>query len=340
MSRSENYSPNFLRRVRRGNLCRLVLLAGALVFSLSSPGSADEAAPVEKAQQTSSPSSQRVAFVAGYRSHGYGAHEHQAGCLFLAKSLEKAVPGLQTVVYTGGWPKDPNAFEGFDAIVVYSDGGSGHIINRHLDQVDALMEKGVGLGCIHYAVETPKGESGDHFLDWIGGYFEAHWSVNPHWTADFKSLPVHPITNGVKPFSINDEWYYHMRFRPDMQDVTPILSAIPPASTLSRPDGPHSGNPHVRKTLGQSQHVMWANERADGGRGFGFTGGHFHWNWAHPQFRKVVLNGIVWIAGGEVPAGGVPVTKVTLEDLQANQDEEPPENFDADRTREMIEDWQ
>ena len=61
-------------------------------------------------------------------------------------------------------------------------------------------------------------------MDSIGGYFEMYHSVNPHWTAKFDSFPDHPITRGVKPFAINDEWYYHMRFRPEMKGVTPILS--------------------------------------------------------------------------------------------------------------------
>ena len=150
-----------------------------------------------------------------------------------------------------------------------------------------------------------KGDSGDHFLKWIGGYFETHWSVNPHWTARFDHLPVHPITRGVKPFEVNDEWYYHMRFRPAMKGVTPILSAMPPKTTLTRPDGPHSGNPHVRASVaaGNLQHVAWAAERADGGRGFGFTGGHNHWNWGDDNFRKVVLNAIVWCAKRRGPYG-------------------------------------
>ena len=41
---------------------------------------------------------------------------------------------------------------------------------------------------------------------------------------------------------------------------------------------------------------------------FGFTGGHWHWNWADPNCRKLVLNAIVWVAHGEVPAGGVACT--------------------------------
>ena len=33
------------------------------------------------------------------------------------------------------------------------------------------MKKGIGLACIHYGVEVPKGAQGNYFLKWIGGYF-------------------------------------------------------------------------------------------------------------------------------------------------------------------------
>jgi hypothetical protein len=225
---------------------------------------------------------QRIVFVAGRPSHGYGQHEHNAGCLLLANALRNSLPDIEVDVFRDGWPSDSaKAFQGASTIVMYCDGGEGHMVNRHLEEVQALADKGVGIVCIHYAVEVPKGESGNKFLDWIGGYFEMHWSVNPHWTANFASLPEHPITRGVKPFEINDEWYYHMRFRENMEGVTSILTALPPDSTLERPDGPHSGNAEVRRAIAakEPQHVAWAAERPDGGRGFGFTGGHFHWNW-------------------------------------------------------------
>jgi putative membrane-bound dehydrogenase-like protein len=127
-----------------------------------------------------------------------------------------------------------------------------------------------------------------------------------------------------------------MRFRKDMQGISPILTAIPPASTLSRPDGAHSGNPHVRKKAGQPQHVAWASERPDGGRGFGFTGGHYHWNWGDANFRKVVLNAIVWTAHGDVPKNGIADKPVTLEQLEENQDYVQPKNFDRDAIRQRI----
>ncbi len=290
----------------------------------------DSAAKLQGAEK------KKVVFVAGYRSHGYGVHEHYAGCVLLAKCLEVGMPNIETVVHRDGWPADPGAFDRADAVVIYADGGNGHPANRHLESFDKVLRRGVGVVCLHYAVEVPKGKSGDLFLNWVGGYFEAHWSVNPHWTANFKQLPEHPITNGVKPFAINDEWYYHMRFRKGMKDVTPILTDLPPKNSLQRKDGTHSGNPYVRAAVldrKEPQHVAWAASRPDGGRGFGFTGGHFHWNWGDPNFRKLVLNAIVWTANGEVPDQGVSETKVTLEDLEANQDYPQPGTFNRDTIR-------
>ncbi len=58
------------------------------------------------------------------------------------------------------------------------------------------MKKGVGLCCIHYAVEIPKGQPGDLLKSWIGGYFETFWSVNPNWKAVYDKLPDHPVARG------------------------------------------------------------------------------------------------------------------------------------------------
>ena len=162
---------------------------------------------------------------------------------------------------------------------------------------------------------------GKEFLDWIGGCFEINHSVNPHWMADFKELPKHPITQGVSPFKIEDEWYFFMRFRDGMKSVTPILTAIAPETTMRRTDGPHEGNPEVRESVkrGEPQHMAWACERDDGGRGFGFTGAHFHKNWGNDEFRKLVLNAILWTANKDVPANGVE-SKVIPEDLKRNLD--------------------
>lgn len=295
------------------------------------------------------PAPKKVALIAGRQSHGYGAHEHRAGCMLLADALNNSGLPVEATVYTNGWPEDDRVLDDCDAIVIYSDGGGGHPFNSKLDRLRPIQKRGTGLVCIHYGVEVPKGPSGAAFLDWTGGYFETDWSVNPHWVGDFTKLPEHPISRGVRPFQINDEWYYHMRFAEAGDQLTPILTALPPASTLvkddgtlSRPDGPHSNNPAVRAAVLERQEpqaVAWCRERSDCGRGFGITGGHFHWNWGHSEFRKLVLNAISWSAHLDVPEGGVPSRDLTVEDLQANQDEDVPENFNAARIQEMLDDW-
>jgi hypothetical protein len=60
----------------------------------------------------------------------------------------------------------------------------------HLEEMDALMKRGVGLACIHYAVEIPKGQPGKYFLDWIGGYFETYWSVNRYGKLSSALFPI------------------------------------------------------------------------------------------------------------------------------------------------------
>lgn len=267
--------------------------------------------------------SKRIVFIAGPPSHGPGEHEHRAGCLLLKSCLDK-VPGISSMVYSNGWPEDPTtAFDNTATVVIYSDGGGGHPLlhDERLQTIGKLMNKGVGLACIHYAVEPTKDEGQKEFLDWMGGCFEINWSVNPTWTADYKSFPEHPVTRGVKPFKVFDEWYFYMRFRDGMTGVTPILNAVAPASTMDRSDGPHEGNPFVRASVrnGEVQHMAWAYERSNGGRGFGFTGGHYHKTWGNDNVRKLVLNAILWTAKVEIPPDGIP-SHITAEDLKNNLD--------------------
>ncbi|UCG59446.1 MAG: DUF1080 domain-containing protein [Phycisphaerales bacterium] len=281
----------------------------------------------------------KIVLIAGPRSHGFGSHEHNAGCLLLAKCLNENAADVCAVAYLNGWPKDPTALDNADAVAIYSDGGGGQVAMRHLEHVDELAKESVGIAFLHYALDVPKGRPGDYLRDWIGGCYETHWSVNPTWVADFKQLPNHPVARGVKPFTINDEWYYHMRFVENMRNVTPILTAIPPDRTRRGRDGAHSGNPQVRARMGMPEHIAWVYERADGGRGFGLTGGHWHWNWAHNDFRKLVLNALVWIAGGEVPPHGVASRTPSLDELLANQDYAVPNGWKRERIQQMIASW-
>ena len=264
----------------------------------------------------------KIVLIAGSPSHGYLEHEYRAGSLLWQRCLS-SVPGVNVTVVSNDWPGDVSVLADADAVVLFSSGGAGHPFLRgdRLKTLDEVMKKGAGFGTVHFAVEIPEHPGGDAFLRWQGGYFLTNWSVNPHWSADFKQLPNHEITRGVKPFKIRDEWYYHMKFVDDMKGVTPILSAVPPENTRGKEgaNDTHGGNPEVQKHKGEAETVMWAYERPEGGRGFGFTGAHDHPNWSDANFRKVVLNAILWIAKVPVPPDGVEC-KVTQGDLLKNLD--------------------
>jgi len=264
----------------------------------------------------------KVVLVAGHPSHPPGQHEFNAGVQLLDKCLQNQ-KGIASTFYLNGWPKDPTAFDNADAILFYMDGGADHpaIQANHIEILDALAKKGVGLGFAHYAVEVPAGKSGEAFQRWIGGYYENQYSVNPMWSPEFKSFPESPITRGLKPFSEKDEWYFNMRWAEHPEGkLTQILVDTPSDSVRNGPYvSPRGPYKHIQEASGHPETMMWTFERNDGGRGFGFTGGHTHKNWADDSLRKVVLNAIVWMAKGEVPTNGVD-SALTAEDLQQNLD--------------------
>jgi type 1 glutamine amidotransferase len=257
------------------------------------------------------PAATKIVLVAGRQSHGPGDHEFFAGTAILMKMLQETT-GIAPVMARDGWPKNEKIFEGAKSVVFYMDGGGGHpIIQKdHRDVVQKLMDKGIGFVNLHYAVEYPKSES-DHILNWLGGYYETGFSTNPHWDAEFKDFPEHPITRGVKPFKIRDEWYFNIRFAPESKNVKPILKATPPDDVRR--------TPAAKEFPGRSEIVAWAFDRDNGGRSFGFTGGHTHKNWGDENFRRLVVNAILWTAKIEVPKDGAKV-EMDPTDLNKNLD--------------------
>jgi hypothetical protein len=278
----------------------------------------------------------KIILIAGKQSHPAGMHEFRAGCLLLQACLAKA-PGVSVTVYSNGWPHLENAFEGADAVAIYADGGGGHpaIKDNHKQILGDLARRGVGLGFMHYGVEIPKTNGGPELLQWIGGYYEHQYSANPMWSPDYQKFPNHPVASGVKPFSNRDEWYFNMRWRDVLKDgdasvdgaartlpagLTPILAATPSDEVRKGPyvypKGPYQ---HIIDASGREETMMWTYERPDGGRGFGFTGGHTHAHWGNDNQRKVVLNALLWIAKAEIPKTGWE-SSVTAEQLAANLD--------------------
>jgi type 1 glutamine amidotransferase len=260
----------------------------------------------------------KIVIIAGRASHGPGDHEFFAGCAILVNLL-KQTPNVWPVMVRDGWPKNEKVFDNAASVIFYMDGRNGHPVvqNNRLEFMQKLMDKGVGWVNLHYAVDYLP-EHGQKVLSWMGGYYDFRISTNPHWDAAIRSLPNHPITKGVKPFTIRDEWYFNMQWIEGMKNVTPILQAVPPDQVRGTPD--------AKKYPGRLETMAWAYDRADGGRGFGFTGGHSHRNWGSESFRRIVVNAILWTAKIEIPEIGAKVDFDAI-DLNRNLDRKGKNEF-------------
>ncbi len=263
----------------------------------------------------------KILFIAGKPSHSNGEHEFRAGCMLLAKALNESGLDLEAQVHYYGWPEDESIFEGVHACIIYADAG-GKFGSKYA-VLDEKVKAGMGIMFMHYGVHPKKKVGEKYFLNWIGGFMETGWSVNPHWIAEITPKKDHPVENGIKaPFSAYDEFYWNMRFpSKDKCDCCHALAtAIPTPDKIVRYI--NLWNKHGEATMNTKQALMWCRDPdpQEGGRGVGFVGGHYHRNWAIDDFRTLVLNAIVWLARAEVPAGGVPSKAITQEELNKNLD--------------------
>ena len=295
---------------------RLPLLIPLLLVAVLAVPMWNSAKKVDPAEK------KKVVFIAGKRSHASGDHEFRAGCMLLAKALnEQSGLPIEASVVGPDWAKDTSVLDDADSVVIYADGTSG--IAGQWEYLDGLAKKGVGMMFIHYAVHPNKEQGPKYYQPWIGGAMETDWSVNPHWFAKMEVDKDHEVGNGVPAeVEVLDELYYNMRFREDRESVLDLVTTVPTRERMRRYI--NLWNKHGVEGLDKRQTVMWGYERDNGGRGAGFTGGHYHHGWAIDGFRTVVLNTIVWTTGLDVPEEGVKSTPLTEDDLNANLDDYGP----------------
>ncbi len=277
--------------MRNESKLRPVILVGALIWMMTLVTAHAEPAP------------KQLLLVAGEASHADGEHEFPDDFRLLAQCLNEAEMGVQATMVEG-WPS-PEQLEEADNLFLFSDGLEHHVAKGHSEALAQHVAEGRGLGVMHFALEPADEAMGRVFDEALGGYFVVGHSVNPIWTLEEALLPQHPITRGVVfTDPIEDEWYYHIRF---VHEIDPVLQAHPPLDSLGE-DGPRSGNPSVRQALEEEvpQTLAWTREAPSGTRAFGFTGGHYRFNWSDDAYRTLVLNAMVWTAGIEVPNDGVP----------------------------------
>jgi len=237
-----------------------------------------------------SPNSGAIVLIADGPSHGPREHEYRAGTLLLQAMLEQS-PGVVARVLPA-FPDDLTPLRGARAIILMTSGAEAHplLVGKRADLLDFQLrqqQQPIGFAAIHFST-YPLEPLTPRLITWAGGAFGPQ-SIYAEWDASFDTLPSHPITQGVAPFSVRDEIYYRIQFS-DAGAVTPILRAA-----------------HPSNEAGQTETVAWTWERAGGGRSFSYTGMHYHDRWAMDPLRRLIVNAILWVAGYDVPEAGAPI---------------------------------
>jgi Trehalose utilisation. len=254
-----------------------------------------------------------IVFLSGPVDHGRpgsGSHDYVRDLKLLQNCLENS-PNvkIKTKFFEGKAPA-VSEFQDAAAIVVLSssdrDAKETHPLfppdpttdhqrynaetTAYLKSVDALTRKGMGVVVLHYAVWAENWAARSFYMQWLGGLWVQIPSKNPmdEWSMTLMN-ESHPILRGVKPWKFSEEIFCNF-FLPRDPRRTDLLLATPAKS----PVGP--------------QVAAFAFQREDGHRGLTFGGVHFHKNLGMDDHRRFLLNGIVWAAGMEVPAGGVQST--------------------------------
>ena len=283
---------------------RVTLLRAALVLAgvALMAGPAPAQGPVKK-----------IVFIAGPKQHGApGRHEYEKDLRELAWSLEHAgnLKGVQTVVLVGRVPRDLSVLADADEIVIDGNGDwlkkeTGALFPQYQDtdgrtydadttaylaRLDALIRrKHIGLVVFHYTMWVENWVGRRYLLDWLGGLWIPYASHNPVDKWAVRPLKVqHPVLQGVKPWAFREEMYSRY-FLYDNPGRTELLQATP-----------------ATPANGAANTVAWAYQRPDGGRSLVWGGSDFHDNMhAIVDYRRFLLNGILWTATGSVPRGGV-----------------------------------
>ncbi|MBT4865769.1 MAG: hypothetical protein HON53_11740 [Planctomycetaceae bacterium] len=280
---------------------RLVVVSTlAIVFAAGNLTAAAEA-PTKKAKSKPTQREQvkRVLLIGqGPDGHPWGTHEYLAGMRILAQCLQP-VKNIQTIVVQadGDWKEGPELIDGADAVVLFVSEGARWIHDdpRRLAALKKLAARGGGFTCWHWGMGCRDAKYIPEYLKLFGGC---------HGGPDRKYKVVknaearvvggkHPVMRGLEDFTVDEEFYYTLKFAKPANSVTPLIRV---------------------KVDGADHSVCWAWERPGGGRSFGYSGGHFHQNWSREDYRRLMTQAVLWTVDVPVPDAGLPL-RISPKDL-------------------------
>ena len=269
------------------------------------------------AQTDSGNGKQKIVLVAGETAlvDTVGHHDYLAGCACLEACLRQT-NGVEIVQVKNGWPDDEAVFSNAKAVVFYTDGGGKQAFldsPSRTAKLQTMVDSGVGIVMIHQAVDFPDSVA-DQAKSWLGGIYVQSASGRGHWDSNHVDFPKHPIARGVTPWKINDGWLNGIQFVDGMKGITPLV---------------WSGKEYKGSRAGLDKDIVaWSYERPNGGRSFSFTGLDAHSAWSLPGMRQLVVNGVLWAAGVEIPETGA-ANEINEKQLTAMQTPRTPKKSAA-----------
>jgi hypothetical protein len=180
----------------------------------------------------------------------------------------------------------------------------------YLSQLDALHKAGMGIMILHWGIDVNNElnpTARDYYLSWFGetameGYTQnplGFWIVTP-----IKSAEKHPILNGVHRWIYKDEVFSRLLVNPGDPYRTDLLTGESPETNQSEVGSP--------KEVISPRGIASAYEKGNA-RGILWGGMDFHSALLNDDYRRFVLNAIVWTAGIKVPAGGIKTRATQLQ---------------------------
>lgn len=241
-------------------------------------------APVSAAERQPAKPKRILLIGQGPDGHPWNTHEYMAGQRILASCLQP-VKAVQAIVVnaTGPWKQGPELIDSADGVVLFVSQGARWLQQDklRLAAFQRLAKRGGGLVAIHWGMGAKDAKYIPRFVALFGGIHggpDRKYKVLT--TTTEIAAPKHPILKGVKPVTLKEEFYYRLKLA-KTGTLTPLLKA---------------------EIDGGKQTVAFAWERPDGGRSFGFTGCHFHHNWKHDAYRRMITQAVLWTVHVKPPA--------------------------------------
>lgn len=214
----------------------------------------------------------RIFIRSGPKSHGPGCHDHPA---FL-RDWTPLLRGLGATVEGGESPPTEEQLARTDVVVIHRQCGA-DMDDAERARLGAFARRGGGLVVIHAGIAANHPRGLDEVKDLVGGVWRpkvTRWREGP------MGLEIaahgHALGRGVADFGMDDEIYYDLDLRPDIQ----VVATAP--------------TPRRKGEGFESQPQVWAYERPGAQRAFVFVPGHRYANFAREDVRSLLLRGIAW----------------------------------------------